>query len=45
MNPEYQRGFVWKEEHKLKLIDSIFNGIEIGKMVFVRLPWKENSYL
>jgi hypothetical protein len=29
MNPEYQRGLVWDMEHKVKLIDSIVEGIGI----------------
>lgn len=43
MNPEYQRGYVWSQEDKENLIDSIFNHRDIGKFVFVRLPFKENS--
>lgn len=45
MSPDYQRGFVWKDEHKVKLIESIFYGNDIGKMVFIRLPYQEHSYL
>lgn len=39
MNPEYQREYVWTEEDKVKLVDSIFRNIDIGKFVFVH-----NSY-
>ena len=39
MNPEYQRGNVWTEEQKVKLIDSIFNNINIGSFVFVEKKW------
>lgn len=42
-NPEYQREFVWTSEDKTKLLDSIFSNIEIGKFVFIRRPFKENS--
>lgn len=35
LNPYYQRGFVWTKEDEYLLIDSIFNGIEIGKFVFI----------
>jgi len=35
MQPDYQRGLVWDQEDKEALIDSIFNGIEIGKFVFI----------
>ena len=39
MNPVYQREYVWTEEDKVKLIDSVFQNIDIGKFVFVH-----NSY-
>lgn len=39
VNPEYQRGNVWTEEQKVKLIDSIFNNINIGSFVFVEKKW------
>lgn len=35
MNPEYQRDYVWDEENKIALIDSMFKGIDIGKFVFI----------
>ena len=37
--PDYQREYVWTEEDKVKLVDSIFRNIDIGKFVFVH-----NSY-
>lgn len=37
--PEYQRNFVWNLEDKVALIDSIFNNVEIGKFVFIHLPY------
>ena len=40
LNPEYQRGNVWEMGDKIKLLDSIFNTIDIGKFVFIRLPTK-----
>jgi hypothetical protein len=40
MNPIYQRGNVWTMEDKVSLINSIFNNIDIGKMVIVNLPFK-----
>ena len=33
--PPYQRGFVWTNEDKVRLIDSIFHGVDIGKFVFI----------
>ena len=36
-NPEYQRGYVWEQKDKELLIDSIFNNIDIGKFVLIRL--------
>jgi len=35
MEPDYQRGNVWDLEDKVKLIDSIFRRIDIGKFVFI----------
>jgi hypothetical protein len=40
--PDYQRGYVWTDEDRVRLIDSIFNGFDIGKFVFVRYPYPEN---
>ncbi len=37
MNPSYQRDYVWSQEDKVALIDSIFNRCDIGRFVFVRL--------
>lgn len=42
-NPDYQRGSVWDEEDREKLLDSIFAGREIGYFVFKRLPFTETS--
>ena len=38
--PDYQRDLVWTDEDKTNLIDSIFRNIDIGKFVFVELPYK-----
>ena len=38
MDPDYQRGYVWTQEDKEKLIDSIFNNVDIGKFVFIHKP-------
>jgi len=37
--PKYQRGLVWEQKDKDLLIDSIFNGVDIGKFVFIRRPY------
>lgn len=45
--PEYQREFVWSKEDKIKLIESIFNNVEIGKFVFIHYDnkkWSETGY-
>lgn len=42
MNPEYQRDYIWSAEDKYKLIDSIFNNIDIGKFVFIKNEWGEH---
>ena len=34
LNPSYQRGHVWTEDQKVLLVDSLFNGIDLGKFVF-----------
>ena len=41
MNPEYQRGNVWEIQDKISLIDSIFNDIEIGRIVLMNLPYND----
>lgn len=43
MSPEYQRGLVWEESDKVKLIDSIFSQVDIGKFVFRKLPFKSEG--
>lgn len=43
MNPDYQRGNVWTMDDKLKLINSVFLNVDIGKFVFIQLPYKDNS--
>ena len=43
MDADYQRGHVWTSKDKIALIDSIFQGIPIGKIVLIELPYKENS--
>ena len=42
-NPEYQRGNVWELNDKVNLIDSIFNNVDIGKFVFVKLPFESGT--
>lgn len=37
----YQRGLVWTTEQKQLLIESIYNGIEIGKFLFRYRSWKD----
>lgn len=37
----YQRGLVWSTEQKQLLIESIYNGIEIGKFVLRRKSWED----
>lgn len=41
--PYYQRESVWTLEDRQDLIESIFNHVDIGKFVLVRLPYKDNS--
>ena len=35
LNPKYQRELVWDMDNKVKLIESLFLGRDIGKFVFV----------
>jgi len=42
MNPDYQRDLVWELKDKVKLIDSIFHNVDIGKFVFRSLEYKES---
>lgn len=39
MNPEYQRDYVWEEDDKIALIDSIFNNVSIGMIVLIQRGW------
>lgn len=38
-NPSYQRDLVWDLENEQKLIESIFNRVDIGKFVFIHLGY------
>lgn len=40
----YQRDYVWSQEDKESLIDSIFNHIEIGKFVLVFKGYEGDMY-
>lgn len=42
MEPDYQRGSVWNDEDRAKLLDSIFAGREIGRFVFREVPYEES---
>ena len=47
MNPDYQRDYVWSQEDKEYLIDSVFKGIDIGKFVFVKRTneqWRKDHF-
>lgn len=39
-NPPYQRDFVWTDEDRERLVESVFDNVEIGKFVYVKLPFK-----
>jgi len=43
MNPEYQREYVWSYSDQQELVHSIFQGYDIGKFVFVKIPWKDSK--
>ena len=40
MDPYYQRGYVWEQEDKELLIDSIFSNIRIGELVFAKRDYE-----
>lgn len=42
-NPDYQRGSVWDDGDREKLLDSIFAGREIGRFVFKQLPFTRTN--
>lgn len=42
---DYQRGNVWTLEDKKRLIESIFNNIDIGKFVLIRRPFRTEGKL
>lgn len=44
MNPPYQRGIVWSDEQRQELLNSIFNYIDIGKFVFIKLPYAQGGF-
>ena len=46
-NPDYQRGYVWTQEDKELLLDSVFKNIDIGKFALIRLSdaeWIERDF-
>jgi len=47
LTPDYQRGNVWSDYQKVDLIDSIFNEIDIGKLLSlnIRYPREVNLYM
>lgn len=38
-DPRYQRGYVWTQDDRDRLIDSLFRGKDIGRFIFVRNPF------
>lgn len=44
IEPDYQRGNVWEMEDKIKLLDSIFNNIDIGKFAIIERDAGEHYY-
>jgi hypothetical protein len=34
-SPDYQRGYVWTEEDKLRYVESAFKDLDLGKFIFV----------
>lgn len=44
-NPTYQRDFVWTQEQKISLLDSIFSNVDIGKFTFIKHGYERDLYL
>lgn len=42
-SPSYQCQYVWSQDDKVKLIDSIFNNISIGLFVFAKMPFESDA--
>lgn len=42
-NPSYQRDLVWDLENEQKLIESVFNRVDIGKFVFIHLGYSADK--
>lgn len=40
-NPDYQRGYVWTYEDKQRLLESLFQGRDIGRFIFVKRPYPQ----
>lgn len=38
-NPDYQRGYAWTDADKELYLDSLFEGRELGRFIFVRNPY------
>lgn len=43
MDPKYQRGLVWTDEDKEKLIESIFQQVDIGKFVLAHRKYAQDT--
>ena len=43
-NQDYQRGYVWTLEDKRRFIRSIFDGMDIGKFVFLKFAYPDNKH-
>ena len=37
--PDYQRGYAWTESDKQKYLESVFEGRELGRFIFVKQPY------
>ncbi len=44
-NPDYQRGYVWTYEDKQRLLESLFEGRDIGRFIFVKRPYPRRDEL
>lgn len=42
-NPDYQRGYVWSDEDKQRYLDSVFQGRELGRFLFVTHPYPRKT--
>lgn len=44
-SPDYQRGYVWSAEDQQRYLDSVFEGRDLGRFIFVKHPYPQAEEL